>query len=236
MSRLLAGCFLRRRFRRKCARPVLGQYPTKRPRTWRAWTPVHRLAFACYINGRLPHFEPRQGLRDPPRLSRKTLANLTAPSCLVGTPNGRAPLKLTIEGGRIVAGTGERVDMKGRDGLSRLRRPPHPPQQKPDLVARPQSGRHVRLRPAGGRRRPHTAPAIRSHLDSFPPQHAISFDVFRELRDAWAGRSGLQAANLLSADALEWNVQRVFAFRSVAVRRDAPPPAAVSGGCRAHQV
>ena len=50
-------------------------------------------------------------LPDVPRL---TLANLTAPSCLVGAPGSLSPLDLTIEGGRSVPGEiGERVDMKG---------------------------------------------------------------------------------------------------------------------------
>jgi len=39
--------------------------------------------------------------------------------------------------------------------------------------------------------------AIRTHLDSMPPQNGVSFPLFAELRDAWAGRIELQAVNLV---------------------------------------
>jgi cytosine deaminase len=42
----------------------------------------------------------------------------------------------------------------------------------------------------------HGTGLIRTHLDSLAPQHRISFEVFAELRDAWAGRIDLQAAAL----------------------------------------
>jgi cytosine deaminase len=45
--------------------------------------------------------------------------------------------------------------------------------------------------------------AIRTHLDSQPPQAAISFPVFREVRDRWAGRITLQCSSILSIDMLQ---------------------------------
>jgi cytosine deaminase len=42
--------------------------------------------------------------------------------------------------------------------------------------------------------------AVRTHLDSHAPQANISWPVFRELRDAWAGRIELQAASLMPMD------------------------------------
>ncbi|CAI2933113.1 Pterin deaminase [Aminobacter niigataensis] len=42
--------------------------------------------------------------------------------------------------------------------------------------------------------------AIRTHLDSKPPQDAISWPVFQELRDQWRGRIELQAACLFGID------------------------------------
>lgn len=43
--------------------------------------------------------------------------------------------------------------------------------------------------------------AIRTHIDCFvPEQAAVSFGVYRELRDRWAGRIDLQATALVSAD------------------------------------
>ena len=49
----------------------------------------------------------------------------------------------------------------------------------------------------------HGTVAIRTHLDCEPPQHRISFPVFRELRDEWAGRIALQAVSLLPIDHMQ---------------------------------
>jgi cytosine deaminase len=49
----------------------------------------------------------------------------------------------------------------------------------------------------------HGTRAIRTHLDSHAPQDAISWPVFAEMRDAWAGRISLQAACLCSCDYIE---------------------------------
>lgn len=46
----------------------------------------------------------------------------------------------------------------------------------------------------------HGVVAIRTHLDSLAPQAAISFPVFREMRDAWAGRITLQASSIAPID------------------------------------
>ncbi|NKF24632.1 cytosine deaminase [Solimonas marina] len=43
--------------------------------------------------------------------------------------------------------------------------------------------------------------AIRTHLDSQPPQAAISFPVFAEMRERWAGRITLQASSIITLDA-----------------------------------
>jgi cytosine deaminase len=43
----------------------------------------------------------------------------------------------------------------------------------------------------------HGTVAIRTHLDSRPPQHRISWPLFAELRAEWAGRIDLQAASLV---------------------------------------
>jgi cytosine deaminase len=42
--------------------------------------------------------------------------------------------------------------------------------------------------------------AIRTHLDSLAPQAAISFPVFRELRERWAGRIELQVSSIAPLD------------------------------------
>ncbi len=46
----------------------------------------------------------------------------------------------------------------------------------------------------------HGTGLIRTHLDSLPPQHRISFEVFAELRDAWKDRIALQAVALFPLD------------------------------------
>ena len=48
----------------------------------------------------------------------------------------------------------------------------------------------------------HGTAAIRTHLDSIPPQPAISWPVFSDLREKWAGRIDLQAVSLIST--LDW--------------------------------
>ncbi|GEO85641.1 MULTISPECIES: cytosine deaminase [Alphaproteobacteria] len=46
----------------------------------------------------------------------------------------------------------------------------------------------------------HGTSLIRTHLDSLPPQHRISFEVFSEIRDAWKDRIALQAVALFPLD------------------------------------
>ena len=47
----------------------------------------------------------------------------------------------------------------------------------------------------------HGTGALRTHLDSLPPQHAISWPVFAEMREHWNGRIELQAVALFPIDA-----------------------------------
>lgn len=46
----------------------------------------------------------------------------------------------------------------------------------------------------------HGTVAVRTHLDSTSPQHRISWPVFKEVRDDWAGRVALQACSLFGID------------------------------------
>jgi cytosine deaminase len=48
----------------------------------------------------------------------------------------------------------------------------------------------------------HGTAAIRTHLDSAPPQHEISWDLFAKVRDEWKGRIELQAVSLIGPDDL----------------------------------
>lgn len=49
----------------------------------------------------------------------------------------------------------------------------------------------------------HGTSAIRTHLDSSPPQDAISFPVYREIREDWADRIDLQACSLVGLAQIE---------------------------------
>jgi cytosine deaminase len=46
----------------------------------------------------------------------------------------------------------------------------------------------------------HGTAAIRTHIDSLPPQHDISWEVFAAVRSEWADRIELQAVSLVHAD------------------------------------
>ena len=46
----------------------------------------------------------------------------------------------------------------------------------------------------------HGTAAIRTHLDSVPPQHEITWEIFDKMRERWAGRIELQAVALVGPD------------------------------------
>ncbi|PVB60696.1 cytosine deaminase [Labrenzia sp. 011] len=48
----------------------------------------------------------------------------------------------------------------------------------------------------------HGTSAIRTHLDSLPPQDAVTWPLFEEIRDEWAGRIDLQGVCLFGIDRL----------------------------------
>ena len=63
----------------------------------------------------------------------------------------------------------------------------------------------------------HGTAAIRTHLDMAPPQHEITWDVFKAMRDRWAGRIELQAAGLMGPDSiLDKSVLRSIAMATKA--------------------
>jgi cytosine deaminase len=62
----------------------------------------------------------------------------------------------------------------------------------------------------------HGTVAIRTHLDSRPPQHSISWPLFEELRAEWAGRIELQAVSLVASDEMAGPVGEEIADRVAA--------------------
>jgi len=63
----------------------------------------------------------------------------------------------------------------------------------------------------------HGTAAIRTHIDSAPPQHEIGWAVFDRMRDRWAGRVELQAVALVGPDIM----LDVPVYRQVAARAKA---------------
>jgi len=151
-----------------------------------------------------------------------TLNNLTIASCLLDQPGDLTRIDLNISDGKITDRPGPPVDMKGAmvfpafvDMHTHLdkghiwARAPNPDGTFMGALttvgadrASNWSADDVRARMDFGLRSAyaHGTRAIRTHLDSPDQQDAISFPVFRELRDEWAGRIELQAACLASIE------------------------------------
>ncbi len=154
------------------------------------------------------------------------LDNITLPGCLIGDSAETVRAALTLADGRIVDAEPDiAVDMAGAMVLPAFvdmhthldkghiwARSPNPDGSFAgalETVAADRaalwSAEDVRAR-AGFALRcafAHGTQAIRTHLDSIPPQDEISFPVFRELRAEWAGRIELQAVCLVVADGVE---------------------------------
>ena len=148
-----------------------------------------------------------------------TLANVTVPACLLGREGDLVTTDISIAGGRIGAAQAIAVDMKGAMVLPAFvdmhthldkghiwPRSPNPDGSFMGALNTVMADRAANWSAEDVRRRmdfslrcafAHGTRAIRTHLDSIPPQHGISFPVFRELQAEWAGRIDLQAANLI---------------------------------------
>ncbi|SLN68409.1 cytosine deaminase [Roseisalinus antarcticus] len=151
------------------------------------------------------------------------LEGLHVPGCLVGSDQELAKIDLTIVDGKI-AGTGAEaaIDMAGamvfptfvdmHTHLDKGHIWPRSPNAtgtfdgainavRADSTSR-WAAEDVRARMTFALRcaHAHGTGAIRTHLDSHPPQDEISWAVFDEVRADWADRIALQAASLVSCD------------------------------------
>ncbi|MBI1217326.1 MAG: cytosine deaminase [Rhodobacteraceae bacterium] len=157
-----------------------------------------------------------------PEAPRLTLENVTVPACLLGESGDLVRRAITIEAGRIVQGPGLPVDMKGAmvfpafvDMHTHLdkghiwARAPNPDGTFMGALTTVSADRTARWTAEDVRARmtfalkcawAHGTRAIRTHLDSIPPQDGISFPVFREVQADWAGRMELQASCLIGCD------------------------------------
>jgi cytosine deaminase len=168
------------------------------------------------------------------------LRNVTVPGCLIGKTDDLVVTDITIDGGQIMDRGGTDVDMaramvfpcfvdmhthldKGHiwpraanpDGtfmgaLTTVSGDRTANWSAEDVAARMEFS--LRCAYAHGTR------AIRTHLDSIPPQDEISWPVFNEMRERWAGRIDLQAASLIGCDTVD-TIARDYAATADIVAR-----------------
>jgi cytosine deaminase len=152
------------------------------------------------------------------------LRNATVPSCLVGGAGDLVRVDLALTGGKLVAaepGMAE-VDLKRAMVLPAFvdmhthldkgqiwGRSPNPDGSFMGALGAAAADREKHWSAEDLRRRmefslrgayAHGTRAIRTHLDSIPPQDAISWPLFADIRAEWAGRIELQAASLAGCD------------------------------------
>ena len=159
-----------------------------------------------------------------PRMALR-LENVTLPGWLRDRPEDLVRAALSNDGGRIVAEGGTPVDMGGAmvfpafvDMHTHLDkghiwdRAPNPDGSFAGAIetvgadrAANWSAEDVRTRMDFALRcaYAHGTRAIRTHLDSIPPQDTITWPVFDELRADWAGRIDLQGVCLIGVDRAE---------------------------------
>jgi cytosine deaminase len=151
-----------------------------------------------------------------------TLADVTVPGCLLGRADELVLTDLHLGDGAIADGPGARVEM-GRAMVLPCFSDMHTHLDKGHIWSRAANpdgsfagaletvradhanwtAEDVRTRMTFGLRCAfaHGTRAIRTHLDSMPPQDDISWPVFAALRDEWAGRIEMQAVCLIGCDA-----------------------------------
>jgi cytosine deaminase len=154
-----------------------------------------------------------------------TLKNVTVPACFLGKPGNLITTDIGIDAGQISAPVGEVVDMAGAMVLPAFvdmhthldkghiwQRAPNPDGTFMGAITSVGADRMANWTAEDVRRRMefaircayhHGTRAIRTHLDSIPPQDSISFPVLSELRETWAGKVDLQAACLIGCDRME---------------------------------
>lgn len=154
-----------------------------------------------------------------------TLTNVTIPACLLGQDGGLIRTDLSIADGRLAPPQAMAVDMAGAmvfpaftdlhthlDKGHIWGRAPNPDGTFMGALDTVHADRDANWSAQDVRTRmdfslrcafAHGTRAIRTHLDSIPPQDEISWPVFAELRDIWADRIDLQAACLVSCERFE---------------------------------
>ena len=151
-----------------------------------------------------------------------TLENVTVPACLLGEAGHLVRTNISIADGRIAGEQAIGIDMKGAMVLPAFvdmhthidkghiwPRSPNPDGTFMGALTAVRSDSGARWTAADLRARAefslrsayaHGTRALRTHLDSAPPQDDISWPVFAQLRDEWEGRIDLQAACLIGCE------------------------------------
>ena len=154
-----------------------------------------------------------------------TLANVSVPACLLGQPGDLVRTEISVVGGRIGPPQAMAVDMGSAILLPAFTdmhthldkghiwgRAPNPDGTFMGALNTVAADRAANWSAADVRARmsfalrsanAHGTAAIRTHLDSIPPQDDISWQVFREVRAEWEGRITLQAACLVGAELVD---------------------------------
>ncbi|MGD1887773.1 MAG: amidohydrolase family protein, partial [Cohaesibacteraceae bacterium] len=156
-----------------------------------------------------------------------TLDNVTLPGPLVGQDEALDQTSLSIENG-VFSGNGpgsNRIDLGGRMVLPAFTdmhthldkghiwpRKPNPDGTFAGALSSVGEDREANWSAEDVRARMNFAlecayaygtRAIRTHLDSIPPQDDISWGVFKEVRSDWKDRIDLQAVSLVGAEGIE---------------------------------
>ncbi|NNE80112.1 MAG: cytosine deaminase [Silicimonas sp.] len=161
------------------------------------------------------------------------LKNVTVPGCLIGQPeHDLVVTDISIDGGRIAQRGGADIEMnramvfptfidmhthldKGHI-WPRAANPDGTFQGALDTVGADRSDNwtdeDVRTRMEFSLKcaHAHGTSVIRTHLDSIAPQDEISWQVFSDLRQKWAGRIELQGSSLIGCEGVE-NIARDYA-------------------------
>ena len=165
------------------------------------------------------------GFRSIPTSGAYTLMNVTVPGCLIGRSEDLVTTFLHIKDGKIAETGGVQIDMARAivfpcftDMHTHLDKG-HiwPRAANPDgtfmgalttvFADRTANWKadDVRTRMEFGLKSAyaHGTKAIRTHIDSIPPQDSISWPVFSELREEWKDKITLQAASLAGCDTFD---------------------------------
>ena len=151
-----------------------------------------------------------------------TLTNVTVPACLIGQPGDLIRTEISVADGRLAAPQPIAVDMEGALVLPAFidmhthldkghisPRAPNPDGTFAGALATVAADRTANWSAEDVRARmdfalrsafAHGTRAVRTHLDSIPPQDDISWGVFAETRTDWRGRIDLQAACLVGCE------------------------------------